>query len=471
MTIDVLFCSVPYIETDEPVMAPAVLKGALADSGLTVATADLNIEVLRKIRNSPVLDKMIDFFLDQKIDDETLPEILEIIEYCTQRILSYNPKTLGVSLLTFSCQIFTRWLLVHIRSIRPEIRIVIGGTGIKAFIADPKNTFCEKMREDGLIDDFISGDGEVAVQEYFKDNMSYPGINTMDWQPNADLDQMPWADYDDYDFSLYNNPAIPIVDSRGCIKKCEFCDVIQYWKKYQYRSAETTFKEILYQTQRHGVTRISIRNSLTNGNMVEFGKLVKCIAEYNGQRSTDDQLSWIGFFIVRSQKLHSEELWKNISESNGSLMLGVESVIERVRYQMGKKFKDEDLEYHLSMGKAYSVPLILMMIISYPTETLADYEYTKQWFKDHAEYAGDSISALYLAPAAILPGTELEHKTTEYGVSTGKYPSIWINQNLGISTEDKIKYHEELADICEHLGFNVVKRDHTLKTTKEHANS
>lgn len=469
MSVDVLFCAVPYVETAEPIMAPAVLKGALKDTELTVAAIDLNIEVLNKIENLPHRPEILDFFLDQTVTANTHGNIMDLILYCTDRIREYSPKTLGLSLLTYSCQIFTKWLLVNLRAEFPDMKIVIGGTGIKAFIADPSNTFCETMREQGLIDDYIVGDGELVIKEYFAGNREYPGINNDRWEPIPDLNSLPWADYDDYDFTQYANAAIPMVDSRGCVRTCEFCDVIQYWKKYQYRSAESTFAEMMYQVKRHGINRISIRNSLTNGNMKEFGKLVKAMGDYNDTMTDQDKLSWMGFFIIRSAKHHTEELWHDISRSQGTLLLGVESVLEHIRYQMGKKFLDEDLDHHLVMGQKFSVPLVLLMIISYPTETRADYEYTKQWFRDRAQYANNSVTSLILSPASILPGTELEQKRQEYGVVSGKYPAIWINQNLNITTAEKIQYHEELSDLCEDLGFNVNRREHVLKTSLNHA--
>ena len=40
------------------------------------------------------------------------------------------------------------------------------------------------------------------------------------------------------------------------------------------------------------------------------------------------------------------------------------------------------------MAKKYSVPLLLLLIIGYPTETHEDFEFTKQWFQDRQQYAG-----------------------------------------------------------------------------------
>ena len=89
------------------------------------------------------------------------------------------------------------------------------------------------------------------------------------------MDNHPYPDYSDYNFDLYKTPTIPIVDSRGCVRTCEFCDVIEFWKKFQYRSADCVFKEMLYQIDQYHITHFALMSSLTNGNMKEFNKLLE----------------------------------------------------------------------------------------------------------------------------------------------------------------------------------------------------
>jgi radical SAM superfamily enzyme YgiQ (UPF0313 family) len=81
---------------------------------------------------------------------------------------------------------------------------------------------------------------------------------------------------------------------------------------------------------------------------------------------------------VRNSAQHPEELWQKLSQSNANLMLGVESAIQRVRYEIGKKFTNEDIDWHLDMGQKYQVPLLLLIIVAYPTETVEDFELTEE---------------------------------------------------------------------------------------------
>ena len=205
---------------------------------------------------------------------------------------------------------------------------------------------------------------------------------------------------------------------------------------------------MLHQISQYGITHFAFNNSLTNGNMKIFNQLLDMMVEYNKFLPATKQISWSGYFIIRSAQQHPEELWQKLSQSNATLMLGVESAIHRVRYEIGKKFKNEDIDWHLEMGQKYHVPMLVLMIVAYPSETIDDFEFTKQWFLDRIGYAQNSVIGVVLSYSSIIPDTTLARKAEEYGINLGKYPTVWFNKRLGISAEQKAQYMQQLVDIC-----------------------
>jgi hypothetical protein len=464
--MNIVIVSAPYVDTVEPIMAPALLKGVLKSYGIDSTALDLNIEIVNKLSNHPRKQKLLDFFFSQTIHVDCIDDIYDLILFCQTQILKYNPSVVSLSLLIYSCQIFTKWLCASLKQTRPDLKIIIGGTGIKNFVGEDNLDFCIQLKNLKLIDDFIVGDGEVSFYKLIQGDREYPGINSNNWVPIPDLDAAPWPDYSDYDFSLYEKVVIPLFDSRGCIKNCEFCDVIEYWQKFQYRTAENIFSEMLYQINKHSITKFSFRSSLVNGNLKEFKKLLTLISNYNQGKNKDKQISWEGYFIIRGAKYHTEDLWQKLQTSNGTLLVGVESVIQSVRNRLGKTFDDADIDHDLAMGQKYKVPLVLLMIVAYPTETKNDFEYTKQWFRDRKEYANNSVVFVHLSFASILPGTQLARRSSEYGIKKGKLPSIWINQNLNISSAERKQYLLDLYKICTNdCGFAAHSNEQTLEHT------
>jgi hypothetical protein len=451
--MDILICSVPGTFDHRPTLAPALLKSCCTAAGYTAQALDLNIEIYNQIVQNPRRVALENFFTSQTLHPDITNDLSDLLDYCANRITNLNPKTVALSLLTQDSQFFTVWLCYHLKTINPDLKIVIGGSGIKSFIAESTINFAELLRSKGYIDDYINGDGEYSIVEYLGGNQSYSGINSSTWEAIKDLNVLPYPDFSDYDMSLYQEPCIPICDSRGCVRSCEFCDIIEHWKRYQYRTADNIFAEMQYQIQQHGLTRFTFYNSLTNGNMKEFQRLLDLICKYNQQHT--QQISWDGYFIIRSSKQHPEEFWKKLKQSNGSLMLGVESVVERVRISLGKNFTNEDIDYHLEMAKKYSVSMLLLLIVGYPTETRADFEFTKQWFHDRKHYAGQGIDQVVFSLAAILPNTELERKQKEYGIVRGEIPTVWMTPVNEISTQDRLTYLTELKELLSQLNMQI----------------
>lgn len=466
---DILFISVPYTDTPEPVMAPAVLKSIATSVGFLSTALDINAELLPIIKQHPNYHKIIEFLMHNNLHSDIFNDFIDLVDLVAERVLSLNPKTVGISLLTLHCQVFTYWLCVRLKSKSPDTQILIGGTGIKHTLVSDKNEFCKDLHDQGLIDYYITGDGEQALIEFLKGNYSYPGINSSTWVEAQDLDRFPFPDFDDYNFDLYPEPILPITDSRGCVRTCEFCDVIEYWKKFVYRSAESVFDEMLMQCKKYNIRNFSFRNSLTNGNLKEFRKLMTYIAEYNANKDVDEQLAWKGYFIVRSQSQHPEELWHVMSKTNPTLLLGVESVVQHVRWGLGKKFNNEDIDYHLSMAKQCKIPLVLLLIVGYPTEDRADYEFTKQWFRDRVEEYGynNPVRHINLSQPAILDNTQLDRNSEKLNLEKGENNIIWINKKTLITPQERAEYYNELYEICKPFNPPVGARLESYKKLEE----
>ena len=403
----IVIVTVPFVDADTPMAAPAVLKAALQARGINCVGLDLNIEIYNKIRHDPRRDKFLNFFYNQKIEDDIVEDLIKMLDFYSCEILSHNPDIVGLSLFCFECQVFTAWLCAVLRQTAPDLKIVIGGPGLETL----ENTlfkYPDRLKRLGLIDAYITGDGETSLAEYVLGNETYPGINSLTWEPYANFAESPRPDFSDYRFLKYNHISLPIVDSRGCVQVCEFCDVVAFWKKFQYQTAETIFDTMKFYVENYGIMRFHFASSICNGNLKEFRKLIEMLADYNDAHTEADQIHWMGSFIVRPKNNHPEAMWELIKKSNGFLLTGVESIIENVRIDLGKKFTNEDLDHHLTMAKKYQVGMNLLLIAGYHTETVEDYETAKQWFRDRKEFALDPVHQVQLTTVGILPGTKLD---------------------------------------------------------------
>jgi radical SAM superfamily enzyme YgiQ (UPF0313 family) len=436
----VVIASMPFIDDDNPMAAPAVLKSSLQSNGIKCVALDLNIEIYNKIQHRADRQLFLDFFYNQTIHEEITNDLIRMLDFYAIEILSHNPTIIGLSLFSSETQTFTAWLCAMLRQRNPTVKIVIGGPGLQT-LSNSLFKFPDRIKKLGLIDDYITGDGETSLLEYVRGNMSYPGINSYSWKPTAEFNKLPIPDYSDYRLFRYVHPTLPIVDSRGCVQSCEFCDVIAFWEKFQYLTAENIFEQMQQYIKSYGVYRFQFASSICNGNLKEFKKLMQLISDYNDQKTVPEKIHWIGSFIIRPATQHKEDLWQLIKNSNGFLLTGVESVVERVRINLGKNFTNADLTHHLEMAKKYQIQMNLLMILVYPTETLEDHEQVKQWFIEHKDFANTIIKKVQCTIPGILPGTKLE-KTIDYH-------KFYETQSL------RHQQANDIIKVIQQCGFNV----------------
>lgn len=403
----VIIVTVPFVDEDSPLSAPAVLKASLQKYGIPCVALDLNIHIYNFLKFHPKKHLFLDFFYQQSIHEEIVDDLIRMLDFYMQEIAFHSPTIVGLSLFSTGSQVFCAWLCAMLRQKNPDFSIIIGGPGLETL----KNTFFkypDRLKKLGLIDDYITGDAETSLVEYVNGNRDFPGINSTSWQPNKNFDLLPAPDYTDYRWFHYENTLLPIVDSRGCVQQCEFCDVIAFWKKFQYLTAENIFDQMRHQIGVHGIYRFQFSSSICNGNLKEFRKLMTMIGDYNDRQTSEQQIHWVGSFIVRPSRYHPDTLWADIRRSNGFLLTGVETVTERARMALGKKFTNEDLDHHLEMARKHRVGMNMLLIAAYHTETEQDWQDAIQWFQDRKDFANNTVMQVQLTLPTILAGTRLE---------------------------------------------------------------
>jgi radical SAM superfamily enzyme YgiQ (UPF0313 family) len=378
--LDLLICIIPKINPDAPTVGPAVLKSHCEAEGFTCEVVDFNIKLFNELKskhkeNLYFKDDAL-FALDHHKPDLT-PDFeifydefeyvfLDWIEFIRVK----NPRVIGLSLLTlFSLSVATR-LGELIRKHLPELKILWGGAAIEWGI--------DVFKKRNLFDDYIYGDGEKSVTEYLRGNMSYKGINSLDVNQIANLNEVLLPNYDDIDWSEYqdidNDLPVYITGSRGCVKRCTFCNVFDMWPDFRYRSGKSIAQEIISIKERYNRYTFRFTDSLINGSMRAFRNLLSELIEY---RKTNNKFQWSSQWIIRSKSQSPSTDYENMKQSGcGWLEIGLESFSQDVRFHMGKKFTDEDMWWCLEQLNKYEIPHILLMITGYPTETEQDHQTT-----------------------------------------------------------------------------------------------
>lgn len=456
--VDVVIASLPYVETNEPLMAPALLKGIVNKTPLSSVALDLNIEILHILKNfdADIEEKISKWFLykDNTTCEQTQAEVQKLVKFAADRILDYNPGWICLSLFCGTSQTFNFLLCKELKKNRNyQGKIVIGGNGVFTDEVS-KRPYAKLLKKAKLVDHFIVGDGEEPLYDLLVGNETQ-AVDQESFQVLDDLSFQPFSDYDDYRWELYKNQRLPMYGSRGCVRRCTFCDVYKLWKKFKIRSAELVFQEMLHQIEKTGIHKFYFRDSLINGSISEFKKLMHLIADYNRQH--EEKIRWTSFFIFRPQTQMSEEDWKLTADGGGEeLIIGVESLVDSIRYHMRKKFTNADIDYGLAMAKKYNVGLQLLLIIGYVNETEEDFQAALQWLEDHKEYAKNPLTTISVGGTLTLTDlSDLYQNAQDFNITIGQTIYLWENKSINLDYHTREKRKEIFIDTAKKLGYNI----------------
>lgn len=468
---DIVLAIVPRIQDDfgyTPAGA-ALLKGSLESAGFSSKILDFNSTVDAEFRNSAEqITELNNFFFYNNFYNIRVWGIVEqLLDNWAKQIIALNPTWVGISVFSYNSHRATRLLSLKLKLLNPNIKIVIGGGGIAT-----DYTFPETLKEQGIIDAYIRGEGEIALIELLRGNTNYPGINGLSPKQIKNLDDIPYPNYDDYDLKTYTNKkgleALPITGSRGCVRKCTFCDVASQWPKYYYRSGQSITNEIIHQTQKYGVTAFRFTDSLINGSLKAFRDMIFTLSAYRKTLPDEKKFIWDTHFIVRSPNQMPPEHFDIMKAAGaGTMLIGVESGSEQVRNHMKKGFSQRDLDYTLEQLNRVGIRCRVLMIIGYPTETDEDFQETLDMFDRYLPYLKNGIiEEVNLGLTLnLLRNTPLSNNLDKYNlVQSNLHINNWIcKDNPTLDYKKRLQRRIKVQAHCEKLGYKVFEAKNYTK--------
>lgn len=480
--IDLLVVSVPVLDLQYPPSSPAVIKSVVNSAGFSARTLDLNLHLKNICGNDNNFysiqynfenvsshtiktNDTIDAFFDN--DKEIIREWLQT---SITKINNYNARWLGISVFSYKSHKATLALCIEIRKQLPDIKIVLGGRGTSAYALGPDHdyfyqkiqtflgtypdlNFGETLLHYNIVDNIIQGDGEKAIIDLLAESANRNIIAQVE---DIDLETVPFVDFDDYELDKYNyvnEPTIPITGSKGCVRKCTFCDIPVLWPKFKFRSGDHIAKEMIHLYNKHGVRKFYMSDSLVNGSMQAFTDFITVLAKHN-QTYPDRSIRWVGQYITRPvSKILNDSYYDLLKASGGEgLTIGVESGSDAVRAHMKKQFKTVDIDTELEQFDRRGIVCVLLFFSCYPTERWEDFLDTVNMFIRYQKYcASGTVYKLTLGtPYTHHPQTPLWNMQDDIGLESKKGSDIlWrLNKNKELTFVERIRRRLILQEVA-----------------------
>ena len=463
--LDILICIIPKINPYSPTVGPAILKAHLMKAGFSCDVVDFNIQLFKAVKangeenkfyaNDMVFTKQAYNIQNRIFYTKEFIEFYEEYEYVFFNWINFirekNPKWLGLSLMSFHSKNVATKLSQLVKEHLPHIKIVWGGPG--AGQPGPR------YKRNNIIDHFIYGDGEESLIELLKGNLSYSGIDST--KPNQvssmdnllvpNYDDINWDDYENSDYVVTQN-LIYVTGSRGCVRRCNFCDVYVQWPEYQFRSGKHIANEIIELKQKYNRKTFKFTDSLVNGSMKSFNELLTELIEL---RKTDTDFSWHSQWIIRTKSKNLEkdiEHFRLIKESGcGFLEIGLESILEHVRLHMNKKITNEDVWWCLELLHKFNIPHVLLMIVGYPTETEEDHQTTLNFIQKLYDLGWNDFTTISFNQILFMDSHMYENFKDDPNLIYYSDGFVWQYKDNDFET--RVRRFKELNDLIRKLNF------------------
>lgn len=468
--IDIVLISTPVMETRVPAPAIYYLKGALKPYGFSSRCFDLvrdSEEYFNEEQNKIVNSYLLADWHSGMYDDED-KTVYELIynfykNYVGKKIKPLNPKWIGISVFSQNSQKSTNILCKVLREEISDTKIILGGTGLGASMGGRKE-FGHRMLEENFADFFIDGEGEIALVELLKGNLNYPGINSTTYEQIDDLDSIPFPDYSDYLCDYGKIDKITLTGSRGCVRRCTFCDIGAFWKKYRYRSGKNIADEMIRNKIEYGSKSHFFSDSLINGSMKAFRELCEVMADYHEKNpQPESRIIWGGQFIVRSKSQSPADDYLLMKKAGMKwASIGIESASENVRNHMDKQFTNEDMYFTIDNLIKNNVSCTLMFIVGYPTETEEDFHENIEFLRYYADRNSSKIDpnsgkglirdinlgqTLGVLPDSPLHGMDV-YEGNEY--------DYWVSKVVpGLDFKERVRRRKVLSEVANELGYDI----------------
>lgn len=379
-------------------------------------------------------------------------------DFVERKLKELKPDVVGLTCLTEQRFSVIRFAQIA-KKINPECFVVVGGV-------HPTFLWKQILENYPEIDCVVLGEGEISFKKIVlalqrNSREEFDGIGGIAYRVNnsikktfidemiRELDKLPYPYYDEFDLDRYRpyQPPkykhlkyAPINSSRGCVARCQFCSVPEFWgARWRARSALNIFNELKRYLLANRLF-INFTDDLFSTQIQRVIELSKLIIE-NGV-----EVYWD--FETRVNLVNEEMLKLAAKAGCVSIAYGVESGSEEILENIHKRTHRNQVIEAFQMTKDYGILAHALLMIGNPGENEHTIRQTINLIK---LIKPDSVAVQIVT---IYPGTELYGLAKSKGFISDEYwladkPCPFYTLEHSIETlkkwQDKVLWSSELG--------------------------
>ena len=450
MQSKIAVCMCPAWSLETPPLSLGLLAGSLKSKGKEVKQFHVNLT------SAMYVDKDIQeelwaptghFFWtnDHSFEDRILPAYKDHWDEVISELKDYDIVTFTTY---FSNIVVTDYFAKRLYKVNPKIHIFYGGPycwnapdgGLRMSSpnGEPRRDWikvsCDNEGEmiiNDLVDCYEKGESYETVSGVWTWDKDGKPISTGMRIPQKNLDVIPVANWEGVELQNYaqfhyeGHTHLPIQGSRGCTYKCTFCSETRI---FRFKQGEKIKDEILNQVNKYGITHYGFVDSLVNGSMPQFRKLVTELAIEVDKDPELRKLSLGGY--ARTHKEMDNDLMATAAKAGFKwLSIGVESGTPKILELIEKRQTRELIEQLWEACWQNSIRMDANWISGYPKENHIDWIISLYFLYENKHYI--PVVAANQVPAGVTPGTALDQYRDVFGIS--QHTTIfydWCSENF-----------------------------------------
>jgi len=346
-----------------PMLAPlglSFLKGFLEDRAVGVEVFDLNNyfynacdETLKKawrVSNNVFLEEKIHSLLQERRRSH--------YQDMLRRLSCF-------SIVGFSCfksnLSMRRALIRELRARNKKIKIVLGGPETARQYFRTRGTFTDEIFSSA--DYIVVGEGEKPFYDFIRGE--HKGKIALFQELRGLADVRPR--YDDIGPASYpKRDTMPLLFSRGCVKRCHFCTERLLYQRFRERPVEHVLQDIAEYKRRYKTRFFVFYDSLINGRVDSLALLCARIVARFGSVPWEAQAAIIPGMGGKTLKKMKESGCYN-------LFVGLESGCDRTLRRMRKGYSRAGAKKFFQQLRDAGLHFGISIIVGYPGETKKDF--------------------------------------------------------------------------------------------------
>jgi radical SAM superfamily enzyme YgiQ (UPF0313 family) len=352
----------PVFWTNLPPLSLAYLKGFLKGHHVQVDCIDAN-HLFFTIASEDIQNtwrKSCDRDFERGITEVLRSRYPEAFHPFVDKLLDYDIVGFSCYRSNFST---TKEIAALLKQKKPGILIVLGGPEITRYFFKMDKQI-EKVFKP-FADFIVAGEGEAPLLDYLTDSHHTNSTLAL-FQEQQDLKDSPGPDFSDFDLASYpKRSAIPLIVSRGCIKRCRFCAERFLYKQFRLYPWPSIILQIA-DFKSKGISAFIFNDSLINADLLWLDAFCDALIKNFGS------VAWEAQMAIRPAM--SMGLLNKIKKSGCyHLCIGLESGSARTLKHMNKGYTPEEALDFFKRLKNAGLSFGVSMIVGFPHETEGDF--------------------------------------------------------------------------------------------------